>query len=422
MAEKELTETYKNSTAPDDSELQQMEQQIVEKTRQAELRWQQMFNNSKIPSGEEGDAVRKELEEQMKIEQVQLSYKFSQLQLELHQKEMEKERIKKKRNFEEYQEKLKKLESPKTFSGFFSAFDYGNSCSRQFDQPSDNGGGNMDRNLLPVQGPQPRQSNPLIANIIPNVQVRIYKGNRREDEVDFVPGPDIVDWFQSVDTFFSIHKITDDAVRIGWLPAFTDPSSGNAMMVIRNITEAMKQMTYEDVKSYLIGMFAGETENFIELSTQLIGNHPVIHDITEVPAIVLVLRRHLTRVVKSYVNLPRFRTKHPGQEDELLEFAFIMMSSALFPRHSVETVLFEPSPPGMPENLLDLSIKFDKHIMENSTTDELNRRWKEHHNHDEVFLNARSTLGVPDTRKKGKSEQRDAANNFEGNKTRHRRK
>ena len=93
------------------------------------------------------------------------------------------------------------------------------------------------------QGLQSRQYqtpniNTVANNIaLANPQMKVFKGRRREDDLHFTPGCDVLDWFQSMENFFNTKNITSDLEKIEWLPGFCDPASGNAMMLIGNIDQ-----------------------------------------------------------------------------------------------------------------------------------------------------------------------------------------
>ena len=347
--------------------------------------------------------MRKNLERQIQSEQIELDYKHREEELAFEESAMVKAVGEEKRKeFEKFKAKMTAVNPSSEFkwSERKPEFKWSDQTMRSSS----------------YQGLQSRQYqtpniNTVANNIaLANPQMKVFKGRRREDDLHFIPGCDILDWFQSMENFFNTKNITSDLEKIEWLPGFCDPASGNAMNLIGNVANDMKtNKTYQEVKAYIIRLYAGATvEDFVGLSTQILGNHPPIREISQISERIIVLRRHLTRVVKSYMDSPRNTAKYnvatTEGEEKLLEFIFSTVAAGMFSRTATEKVLLARPPPGQyQENTISLSIRLDEFLTKNTSAEEAYRRSKEHHDKEEnSFLNARASLGVADTRNKGK--------------------
>ena len=196
----------------EETEREQLQKKIDEDNKQAQLRWHELKEKTKFPAGT-GDKMRKKLELSIRGEQAELDYKYLQIfDNKYSQEEMTLEKRKiaramgeeERRQFEKLSAKMKEVQPS-------SEFKWRDNKPQMFDQPS---------NYTPCQGPQfPQFQNPNIMSIANNVsvanpQLKIFKRKRREDDVHFVQGCRILDWFQSMENFFATKNITNDNDKI----------------------------------------------------------------------------------------------------------------------------------------------------------------------------------------------------------------
>ena len=379
-----------------------LHKKFEEENSKAQARWKVLKESSKFPSGPEGDEMRLNLEKQIQSEQLELDYKHKQEELAFEESVVIKAVGEEKRKeFEKYKAKMTAMNP---------SYEY-----KWSDRRPEFSWSEQSMRSSAYQGLQSRQYqtpniNTVANNIaLANPQMKVFKGRRREDDLHFTPGCDVLDWFQSMENFFNTKNITSDLEKIEWLPGFCDPASGNAMMLIGNIANDMKtNKTYQEVKAYIIRIYAGTTvDDFVGLSTQILGNHPPVREISQISERIIVLRRHLARLVKSYMDSPRYMAKYNGatieDEEKLLEFIFSTVAAGMFSRSATEKVLLARPPPGeYRENTISLSIRLDEWLTKNTSAEEAYRRSKEHHDKEKnSFLNARASLGVTDSRKRG---------------------
>ena len=219
--------------------------------------------------------------------------------------------------------------------------------------------------------------------------VKIFRGTRRPSEVHFTPGPTILDWLASVESFYLITGIKDDPTMITYLPHFTDPHSGNAQELVGLICEEFGDYSYEEVKNILIDSYSKENAiNFVELCVQTIGNQAPITSPEDVMERLIIMRRHVKRLSESYLNLPRYRhwsSPKKGQIQELLvEYNFFLLSAALFPRPIVERILF--SEENARRDSRQLCLFINQNITRQHTPMEVEKWSRRHHQHETTFL------------------------------------
>ena len=266
-------ETHHDKEKEKQEELQDAERALLhrkfeEENNKAHARWKVLKETSRFPTGSEGDEMRLNLEKQIQAEQLELDYRHKEEELAFEESLVIKAVGEEKRKeFEKFKAKMIAMNpsSEYKWSERKPEFNWSDQSMRSSS----------------YQGLHSRQyQTPNINNIANNIalanpQMKVFKGRRREDDLHFVPGCDILDWFQSMENFFNTKNITSDLEKIEWLPGFCDPASGNAMNLIGNIANDMKtNKTYQDVKAYIIRLYEGATvEDFVGLSTQILGNH-----------------------------------------------------------------------------------------------------------------------------------------------------
>ena len=140
-----------------------------------------------------------------------------------------------------------------------------------------------------------------------------------------------------------------------------------------------------------------DSMDFIDLATIAVGNHPPIVSRCQVFLRLLVLKGHLKRMTDAYLELARFQTWSSDQKDYMREFIhehnFFIFAAALFPRDSVEKVLFSAENSNL--DLLDLLTKLGDHIHIYKSTSEIRRESRKHQQHDAIFLNAEMVASDP---------------------------
>ena len=143
-----------------------------------------------------------------------------------------------------------------------------------------------------------------------NARVKVFKGKQRVCDTHWIPGPHVIEWLESVEDFFKAQNEMDDATKIRWLTSFTSEREGNAQELIWDITDEMRDRPYDEVKNIIIHTFAGTPEyDFINLSTDILRPLPQINNSLEVAERIIMLRKHVRRIVASYLRLPKFKTR-----------------------------------------------------------------------------------------------------------------
>ena len=243
----------------------------------------------------------------------------------------------------------------------------------------------------------PTQQVPAINTISTpkNKRVKVFKGKQRECDTHLIPGPYIVEWLESVEHFFKSQNEMDDVTKIRWLTSLTSEGEGNAQELIGNIADKMRDRPYAEVKDIIISTFAGTSvDDLIDLSTSLVRHRPQINSTLEVPDRIIVLRKHLRRIVSSYLGFPKFRTRnaHNGtMPDILLEFIFTIYSATLFLRKCIEK---EVSGLHAAQDITSMTNCLQEEIQRTATDEEVIKAFTRHQLQEKSFLGAKSAIGL----------------------------
>ena len=239
-------------------------------------------------------------------------------------------------------------------------------------------------------------------------RVKLFRGGRKEGDLYFHAGPTIIEWLSSVEIFFRTTKITDDALRISWLPYFTDATSGMVREIIGEYCESYKNSTYANVKRVLIRQFSQEpVTDFGDLIGVILANSPAITHKSQVPERTIITYRQIRRIVSAYLDIPLLN-HYTQQERDLLEhelqrFLAYTMGLCYFPRASAERVLYF-NEKLRDKDALKLLDALTEDIMKHCSVAELEQASRKHHTMYSSYLNLPATI-VDDKKSSSKRPQ-----------------
>ena len=225
---------------------------------------------------------------------------------------------------------------------------------------------------------------------------KIFRGGRKEGDLYFNPGPTIVEWLDSVEMFFRTTNITNDALRISWLPYFTDATCCMGQEIIGIYCQACKEDSYAEVKRLLIRQFSKEPiTDFGDLMAVFMANSPPIMHKSQVPERTIFALRHIQRVVNAYLNIPLMNHYNPQERDylqyELERFLAYVVGLCHYPRTSAERILYTDEGQRR-KGAMALLDALTGDLMKNCSLPELEQASRAHHTMYSTYLNQAATV------------------------------
>ena len=227
-------------------------------------------------------------------------------------------------------------------------------------------------------------------------RVKLFRGGRKQGDLYFHAGPTVVEWLSSVEVFFRTTRISDDAIKISWLPFFTDATSGMGQEIVGEYCESYKYSTYANVKRLLIRQFSKEpVTDFAELMGVILANNPPTTHMSQVPERVIFAGRQIRRITEAYLDIPLLDHYTQSQRNyldfELRRFLAHIVGLCYYPRASAERLFYsdERLRNKDAQELWDL---LTDEVIKTCTLSDLEKASKRNHVHYTSFFNMAQTV------------------------------